>query len=558
MSGARGRTADRAMASRAEVPDLFRGGEPRGPSSHAAGRTAASAALLLLTLATIAGPAAARQATVERVPVIVASKPFGESFLLAEMFAQLLEARGHRVDRRAGLGATEIAFGALRGGDIDVYPEYTGTGLVAILGAAPLADPRAVYDTVSRAFRARYDAVWLPPLGFENTYAIAVRRRTADSLGLRTLSDLAPVADRLVAGFTPDFIGRPDGLPGLAASYGLSFRAVRSLLQAVKYEALAAGRVDIIDGYSTDGFIARYDLVVLEDDRGFFPAYEAAPLAAGDFVRDRPDAVLALTALAGRLDERRMRRYNLRVEVDGEDVARVASDALEELGLLAADSAAAAADPSPARDGSLAAYLWQRKGSLARLTGRHLLLVAGSMAAAILFAVPLGLALERARRGAEPAIRAIGVLQVIPGIALLAFMIPLLGIGILPALVALFLYSLYPILRNTYTGVRDAAPDTVDAAGALGMTPGQVLRHVRLPLAAPFIMAGIRTAAVINVGTATLAAFIGAGGLGDPIVAGLALSDTRMILSGAIPAAVLALLVDALLGSAERRLRPGR
>ena len=172
-------------------------------------------------------------------------------------------------------------------------------------------------------------------------------------------------------------------------------------------------------------------------------------------------------------------------------------------------------------------------------------------------AVPLGLALERARAGAEPVIRSVGLLQTIPGIALIAFMIPLLGIGVVPALVALFLYSLFPILRNTFTGVRDADANAVDAARALGMTPGQVLRFVRLPLAAPVIMAGIRTAAVINVGTTTLAAFIGAGGLGDPIVSGLALSDTYMILSGAIPAAALALVVDGGLGLVERVVRPG-
>jgi osmoprotectant transport system permease protein len=150
------------------------------------------------------------------------------------------------------------------------------------------------------------------------------------------------------------------------------------------------------------------------------------------------------------------------------------------------------------------------------------------------------------------------VLQTLPGIALLAFMIPLLGIGVLPALVALVLYSLYPIVRNTYTGVRDADPAAVAAARALGMTDGQILREVRLPLAAPVIMAGIRTAAVIDVGTATLAAFIGAGGLGEPIVSGLALSDTRMILSGAVPAAILALLVDGALGAVERYTHPGR
>jgi osmoprotectant transport system permease protein len=172
-------------------------------------------------------------------------------------------------------------------------------------------------------------------------------------------------------------------------------------------------------------------------------------------------------------------------------------------------------------------------------------------------AVPVGLGLERLPGGAEGVIRGAGVLQTLPGIALLAFMIPLLGIGVAPALVALFLYSLYPILRNTYSGVRDAAPEAVAAGRALGMTPRQILRWVRLPLAAPVIMAGIRTAAVINVGTATLAAFIGAGGLGDPIAAGLALSDSRMILSGALPAALLALLVDGVLGWCERWVRPG-
>ncbi len=483
-------------------------------------------------------------------PVVVASKPFGESYLLAEVFAQLLEARGVAVERRPGLGATEIAFQALRSGAIDVYPEYTGTGLLAILGREPGADPGAVFATVSREFRERFGARWLPPLGFENTYAIAVRRETAERLGLGTLSDLASAGPSLRAGLTPDFIGRPDGLPGLAGAYGLRFAEVRALLPAVKYQALAEGAVDVIDGYSTDGLIARYDLVVLEDDRRFFPPYQAAALVAGSLAERAPAAVAALTELSGRLDLAAMRRYNRRLEVDGVPAAAVAGEVLRDLGLSAAP--AGSAGRSTGGRGGLGEYLWAQRATLLRLTGRHLLLVAVSLAAGILVAVPLGLALERASRRAEGVIRSVGLLQTVPGIALLAFMIPLLGIGLVPALVALFLYSLYPILRNTYTGVRDAAPDAVAAARALGMTPGQILRHVRLPLATPVVMAGIRTAAVINVGTATLAAFIGAGGLGDPIAAGLALSDTRMILSGALPAAALALAVDGLLAVVER------
>jgi osmoprotectant transport system permease protein len=503
-----------------------------------------AAALLLLLAAQAAQPR----------PVVVASKPFGESYILAEMFAQLLEARGLEVDRRPGLGATEIAFRAIRSGGADVYPEYTGTGLLAILGERPEPDPARVFDRVSREFRRRWNARWLPPLGFENTYAIAVRRETAERHGLATLSDLARVARRLRAGLTADFIGRPDGLPGLSGAYDMRFDEVRALLPAVKYRALAAGEVDVIDGYSTDGLIARYDLVVLRDDRRFFPPYQAAALVGGELAERQPAAVAALTELSGRLDETTMRRLNRRLEVDGDPVERIAAEALADLGLTGQVAQGAA----PRRSGgSLLPYLLERRAELLRLTGRHLLLVALSLAAAIAVAVPLGLALERLPGGAEAAVRAVGLLQTLPGIALLAFMIPLLGIGLVPAVTALFLYSLYPILRNTWTGVRDAAPDAVAAGTALGMTPRQILRHVRLPLAAPVIMAGIRTAAVINVGTATLAAFIGAGGLGDPIAAGLALSDTRMILSGAIPAALLALGVDALLGGVERLVRPG-
>ncbi len=506
--------------------------------------------LLALAAASLAAatPGVAQQRASPRA-VIVASKPFGESYLLAEMFAQILEARGFRVDRRPGLGATEIAFRALRSGAIDVYPEYTGTGLLAILGEAPNPDPGSVFAKVSREFRDRWGIRWLPPLGFQNTYAIAVRRETATRLRLATLSDLARVGSTLRAGLTADFIGRADGLPGLSKAYSLRFRSVQALLPAVKYQALAAGKVDVIDGYSTDGLIARYDLVVLRDDRGFFPPYEAAALVGPELQR-QPGALVALSELSGRLSETQMRTLNRRVEVDREPADRVAVSALADLGLVG--SKAPARVEAAGRGEGVLSYLWERRANIFALTLRHLLLVGVSLGAAVVAAVPLGLGLERMRSGAEPAIRAVGVIQTLPGIALLAFMIPLLGIGVVPALVALFLYSLYPILRNTYTGVRDAAPEAVGAASALGMTPAQVLRYVRLPLAAPVIMAGIRTSAVLNVGTATLAAFIGAGGLGDPIAAGLALSDTRMILSGALPAALLALAVDAVLGACER------
>lgn len=527
-------------------------------------RFTAAARRLALLLVTAAGSAEAQLPpevpVADATPVVVASKPFGESYLLAEIFAQLLEAHGLSVERRPGLGATEIAFGALRTGAIDVYPEYTGTGLTAILhDTLPpdiLADPQQVYAYVARTSAARYGVRWLPTLGFENTFAIAVRPETAERYGLRSLSDLARADAPLSAGFTPDFIGRPDGLAGLEETYGPGIRPpeVRPLLAALKYQAIAEGSVDVVDGFSTDGLLDRFGLVVLEDDRNFFPPYEAAAvLSARAAARD--DVVAALTLLSGRIDVAMMRTLNRRVEVDGEEVEAVAASALADLG-LSLESDLAVPSPAERNAQTFATYLWQRRGELSQLTLRHLQLIAVALAAAILVAIPLGLALERMRSAAGGILGFLGVLQTIPSIALLAFMVPLLGIGVVPALVALWVYALYPIARGTFTGVRDADPAAVEAAEALGMTPFQRLVQVRLPLAAPVIMAGVRTAAVITVGAATLAAFIGAGGLGEPIIQGLALADSRMILSGAIPAALLALVVDAVLALIERRVQP--
>ncbi|MHB1168138.1 MAG: glycine betaine ABC transporter substrate-binding protein [Longimicrobiales bacterium] len=524
----------------------------------------------LLLIAAAGGMAQSRSepqtVAVEPDPVVVASKPFGESYLLAEIFAQLLEAHGLRVERRPGLGTTEISFGALRTGAIDVYPEYTGTGLITVLqDTLPpevLRDPQQVFAHVARASADRYGVRWLPSLGFENTFAIAVRAGTAEQYGLRTLSDLSRVAGSLSAGFTPDFIGRPDGLAGLIQTYGEGLRpaVIRPLLPALKYQAIASGAVDVVDGFSTDGLLDRHGLVVLEDDRHFFPPYEAAAVLSRA-AAERAEVVAALTLLSGRIDVAMMRALNRRTEVDGESVETVAASALAALGLTASAPEGRGGLPTASvgrgeRDEGFGAYLWQRRAQLSRLVLRHLYLVALALTVAVAVAVPLGLALERARPAAGGTLGVLGVLQTIPSIALLAFMVPLFGIGVVPALVALWVYALYPIARGTFTGVRDADPAAVEAAEALGMTPLQRLVQVRLPLAAPVIMAGVRTAAVITVGAATLAAFIGAGGLGEPIIQGLALADTRMILSGAVPAALLALVVDGLLAVVERRVAP--
>jgi osmoprotectant transport system permease protein len=524
-------------------------------------------ALTLAAIALGAGGAAARDARgagVERVGrpgrVVIGSKNFEESRLLGEMFAQLLEGRTRlQVDRRLGLAGTQVCFAALQSGAIDVYPEYTGTGLVSILGERPAGGARGALERVRAAFLARWNLWWIAPLGFENAYQLAVPRDLARRERLATLSDLARIAPRLRAAFGHEFLQRDDGLPGLGRTYGMRFGSVQSMQETLKYQAARAGNVDVLDVYTTDGRLLLYGLAVLRDDRGFFPPYEAAPLVRGAALRQHPELASVLGLLGGAFDEEAMRKLNLRLQEGKESEAVVARDALSALGLVAGGPAGGEPGGEAGRGRrapGLADYMWGERQALLRRTLTHLGLCAAALLLGALIAVPLGLYLERHRRGAEPIIGFLGLMQTVPSLALLAFMIPFLGVGTLPALAALWLYSLFPIVRNAYTGVRDADPRAVEAATALGMTPGQVLREVRLPLAAPVLMAGIRTAAVITVGTATLAAFIGAGGLGEPIVTGLQLANTSMILSGAIPAAALALLVDLGLGLVERALRP--
>ncbi|HKH43609.1 MAG TPA: glycine betaine ABC transporter substrate-binding protein [Thermoanaerobaculia bacterium] len=511
--------------------------------------------LLLLLLFSFLLPAPTRAAD----RIVIGSKNFEESRLLAEMFAQLLEARtGLQVERRLGLAGTQVCFEALRTGAIDVYPEYTGTGLVSILSEKAGGDgrphqPGATLRRVRSEFLTRWDLWWLAPLGFENSWEIAVPQELAEREKLRTISDLARISGRLRGGFGHEFVGREDGLLGLERIYGLRFASVQPLQQALQYQAAGDRRIDAMDAYTTDARLLRYRLVVLEDDKGFFPPYDAAPLVRGATLARHPEVGAVLGLLAGAFDEDRMRALNFRLQEKGESEAVVARDALRELGLSNKEEAPSE-DTRPAA--GLLGTLLAERSAIGRRTLEHLTLSALALALGILVSVPLGLWLERTRRGAETVIRLLGLLQTIPSLALLAFFVPFLGIGIVPALVALWLYSLFPMVRNTYSGVRDADPRAVEAATALGMTPGQVLRQVRLPLAAPIILAGIRTAAVLTVGTATLAAFIGAGGLGEPIVTGLQLANTNLILSGAIPAAALALLVDGVLGLVEKALRP--
>lgn len=457
--------------------------------------------------------------------VVVGSKRFTESYILGEIARQTLARAQIDAEHSQGLGNTGVLEQALATGSVDVYPEYTGTIVRELLkrdGNPSLAELNALL--APRGLKAAV------PFGFNNTYALAMREAQAARLGIRTLSDLArqPGA-ALKLGLSHEFLVRADGWPALKTAYALPFAPGSGLDHGLAYDAIQAGQVDVIDVYSTDAKIGRFQLRVLTDDRGFFPKYDALLLmrAAID-----PKAQAALATLAGRIDDKTMIALNAEVELDGRSFAEVARRFVE----------GGAAAGAPVRQTFVARLF---APDLARLTGQHLLLVFASVALAVVVGVPLGVLAWRMPGLAGGVLGAVGVLQTVPSLALLAFLIALVGsIGFLPALLALFVYGLLPIVRNTHAGLAGVPPGLPMAARALGMTSDQSLRLIELPLARPVLLAGIKTAAVINVGTATVAAFIGAGGYGERIVAGLAVNDNAAMLAGALPAAVLALVVQ--------------
>ena len=458
----------------------------------------------------------------------VGSKRFTESYILGEV---IVHAAGDAI-HRPGLGNTGILVSALKSGSIDLYPEYTGTIAKEILklegnpgleelnrGLTPLGFGAAV------------------PLGFNNSYALAMREERAQQLGIRSLSDLARHAE-LKLGLSQEFIGRADGWPGLKSAYAIPFAAPSGLDHGLAYEAIAAGKIDVMDIYTTDAKIERFKLRVLEDDRKYFPRYDAVLLYRLDVPRRFPEAWGKLQKLERRIDEKTMIRLNAAAELQGKSFAE-----------------AAAMLDSNSREVTQRTFLKVLFGpDFWRLTSEHLVLVFVSLVCSIAVGVPLGVLASKVNNASQIVLGVVGVIQTIPALALFAFLIALLGaIGTVPALIALFLYALLPIVRGTHSGLEAVGKGMRQAALALGLSHRERLKLVEIPLAMPSILSGIKTSAVINVGTATIAAFVGAGGYGERIVSGLALNDNATLLAGAIPAAALALLVQGLFELGERR-----
>lgn len=465
----------------------------------------------------------------------IGSKAFPESWVLGEAMCILAEESGARVDYHKSLGATEVIYQALLQGKIDVYPEYAGT--IKEIFLKELKDPSDA-DALSQLAA---DGIGMSyPLGFSNSYAMAV----PEASELKTLSDLAAHPELSLA-MSGEFRARKDGWPLLVSRYGMSPQSIMELQHELCYTTIGAGEVDVINVYTTDGQISKLNLRPLVDDKEAFPRYDAVLLYRADLPARSPQAWASLCQLVGAISDQQMSQANAIQVVDNQS-ARVAAQSL-------------LAEVLPQRGGPphthtvAGGWNWQ---AMRANVARHLVLVGESLLLAIAIGVPLGVLASKSRALATATLSLTGLLQTVPSLALLAFLVPFLGVGVKAALVALVIYSLLPIVRNTYTGLTNLPGNLSEAAEAIGLTPRSQLFWVRLPMASPSILAGIKTSAVINVGTATLAALVGAGGLGQPILQGIQLLDHNLILQGAVPAAVLALVVQAAFDLLEKLIVP--
>jgi osmoprotectant transport system permease protein len=450
--------------------------------------------------------------------IVVGSKAFTEGYVLGEIAAQTIESASKTpVTRKLGMGSTGILFEALSSGAIDVYSDYTGTLAEAILKRPDLKS----IDDIRQALLTK-DLVLSAPLGFDDTYALAVKQSFATQHDLQSMSDLVAIAPSIRAAFSYEFMDRKDGYVGMADAYRLQFapQHVSRMEHSLTFQAIDDGAVDLIDLYSTDAKIEKSHLKVLQDDRGYFPVYQAVWVARKAFTEKHPQEWQALLKLEGAISESAMIAMNAQADIEHRGFANIAAQFLRH-----------EAPPSQS---------WQ--SNILQRTKEHLWLVGIALLFSVLIGIPLGLAAVRFHAAGQGILIASALIQTVPSLALLCFLIPLFGVGMKPALAALCLYSLLPVVLNTFTGVRAVDPRHLENARAFGLTPRQILFRVVLPLASPTVLAGIKTATIVSIGTATLAALVGAGGYGAPIISGLSLNDVPTILTGAIPAALLALV----------------
>ncbi|MGN6547141.1 MAG: ABC transporter permease/substrate-binding protein [Aureliella sp.] len=488
-------------------------------------------------------PALSLTALAEGPTIRVGSKGFTESVILGEVIADLARSAGADVKHRAELGGTQILWKSLLAGDIDVYVDYTGTIREEILADAVREGAELKSDADMREALKQRGVLMSEHIGFNNTYALGMRRQLADELGIMKISDLVAHPE-LKFGLSDEFMERNDGWYKLAERYQLPQTRIRTMDHNMAYRGLVHDAIQVTDIYTTDAEIEFYDLRALEDDQSFFPTYYAVVLMRDDLPKRAPEAAQAIYKLEGLIDSREMSAMTAKVRLDRQSETTAARQFLnKKLGL----------------ELTLPSQSWQAQSGrvlqrLGKTTLEHLFLVLVSLGLAIVVAIPLGIVSSRYETLGHAVLAVVSVIQTLPSMALLVFMIPVFGLGAIPAIAALFFYSLLPIVRNTYAGICQIPVALRESAEVLGLEPRARLRLVEIPLALPSILSGIKTAAVINVGTATIGALIGAGGYGAPILTGIRLSSIPLILQGAVPAALMAIVVQFGFGLLEKQV----
>jgi osmoprotectant transport system permease protein len=464
--------------------------------------------------------------------IVVGSKIFTESYILGETAAQIIEGSSRvPVNRKLGLGSTGVLFESLKSGGIDVYPDYTGT-----LAETILKKPELKSIDEIRSALAPLGLTISGPLGFNNTYALAVKESFAEKYNLHSISDLRAIESKITTAFSYEFMDRKDGYVGMVDRYRFTFdpKRVRRMEHSLVYQAIREDAVDVIEVYSTDANIKKFNLRVLTDDRDYFPLYQAVWVARSSFVRDHPAEWNSLLKYEGAISDAKMLSMNASADIDKSNFGSIASGFL----------------------GSQDLHVQSMSDQIFQRTQEHLWLVGIALLFSILIGIPLGIVAARSHLVGQGILLFSALVQTIPALALLCFLIPLFGVGMKPALVALCLYSLLPVVLNTFTGIRSIDQKHIENAKAFGLSRMQVLVRIVLPLASPTILNGVKTATIVSIGTATLAALVGAGGYGALIISGLSLNNVSMILTGAIPAAVMALLAHLLFDAFTRVVIP--
>ncbi len=463
----------------------------------------------------------------------IGGKVFTEQNILVDLIKIYLEDKGYKTQTQKNLGGTFVAYEALKTGNLDLYVEYSGTSYHTIFKQEKIISENDTYLWLKERFK-KENIYLFQDLGFSNSYALI----TVQNQNYQTMKDLVKDSPNLTIGFEHEFLSRPDGFSNMLKAYDYNFKNPKTMNVGLMYEALKTKQLDVGIGYSTDGRNKAFNLKILEDNLDFFPKYKAAILAKTSVLQNHKNLESELMALSGLITATDMIQMNYEVDALKKSSNLVAKNFLISKGLIAYSSLKLSHN-----------FLGLSYPEIILIKNKlleHIEICFIALCFSILIGFSLGVLAFEFKPLKPLVFSFVNLLQTLPSLALFGFLIPFMGIGFWPAMIALILYSILPLVHNVYIGLSEIDLDIIESCQAIGMTKLQILLQVRIPIAMPTLGAGLRTCTAIIIGTATVAAFIGAGGLGELIFQGISSLNHRMILLGAVPAALLALLADTL------------